>query len=119
MSQEKRVYKRITEKVHLTYRVLQVGSGQMFLPKDKGEGESQDLSEGGLLFKTLEPMPIGTRLELELRFPDVRYVLYPKAKVVRLEEFEEGAYYEIGLEFNQLFENDKTLILEHISRHST
>lgn len=118
MSQEKRVYKRISEKVHLTYRVIQVGSDQIFHPKDRGEGESQDLSEGGLLFKTSEPMPLGTRLELELRFPDVRYVLYPKAKVVRLEEFNDGEYYEIGLEFNQLFENDKSLILEHIHRHS-
>lgn len=61
-------------------------------------------------------MPIGARLELELRFPDVRYVLYPRAKVVRLEEFNEGEFYEVGLEFNQLFENDKKLILEHITR---
>lgn len=118
MSQEKRVYKRIDEKVHLTYRIIEVGSGQLYLPKDRGEGESQDLSEGGLLFTSKEPMPLGTRLELELRFPDVKYVLYPKAKVVRIEEFKDGEYYIIGLEFNQLFENDKTLIVEHISRHS-
>jgi hypothetical protein len=118
MSQEKRVYKRIKEKVHLTYRVIQVGSGQLYLPKDHGDGESQDISEGGLLFTTKDPMPLGTRLELELRFPDVRYVLYPKAKVVRLEEFNDGEYYEVGIEFNQLFENDKTLILEHIRRHA-
>ncbi|TGN14500.1 PilZ domain-containing protein [Leptospira ilyithenensis] len=116
MSQERRIYKRISEKVHITYRVIQSGSDKMFLPKDKGEGETQDISEGGLLFSTKEPMPIGARLELELRFPDVRYVLYPRAKVVRLEEFNEGEFYEVGLEFNQLFENDKKLILEHIIR---
>jgi|JI10StandDraft_1071094.scaffolds.fasta_scaffold161668_2 hypothetical protein len=117
MSLEKRIYKRIAEKVHLTYRIIQVGSGQLYLPKDKGEGESHDLSEGGLLFTSKEAMPLGTRLELELRFPDVKYVLYPKAKVVRLEEFNDGEFYEIGLEFNQLFENDKNLIIEHIKRH--
>ncbi|TGN19778.1 PilZ domain-containing protein [Leptospira idonii] len=116
MSQERRVYKRISEKIHLTYRVIQGGSNQLFLPKDKGEGETQDISEGGLLFHTKEPMPLGTRLELELHFPDVKYVLYPKARVVRLEEFKDGEYYEIGLEFNQMFEDEKKLILEHIHR---
>lgn len=117
MSSERRIYKRISEKVQLAYRVIQSGSGSaQYVPNDRGEGESQDLSEGGLLFRTKEPMPLGTRLELELRFPDVKYVLYPKAKVVRLEEFSDGAYYEIGLEFNQIFEADKNLLLEHIAR---
>lgn len=118
MSSERRIYKRISEKVHLTYRVIQSGENSLFLPKDKGEGESQDISEGGLLFRTKEALPMGTRVELELRFSDVKYVIYPKAKVVRLEEFNDGEYYEIGFEFNQLFEDDKRLILEHIDRHS-
>jgi hypothetical protein len=118
MSSEKRIYKRINEKVHLTYRVIHVGAGQLYLPKDRGAGESQDISEGGLLFTTKDPLPLGTRLELELRFDDVKYVLYPKAKVVRLEEFDDGAFYLVGIEFNQLFENDKALIIEHISKHS-
>ncbi|MCZ8154503.1 MAG: PilZ domain-containing protein [Leptospira sp.] len=117
MSHEKRIYKRINEKVQLSYRVIQVGAGQLYIPKDRGEGESQDLSEGGLLFKTTEPIPLGTRLEVELRFPDVKYILYPKAKVVRLEEFNDGEFYEVGLEFNQLFENDKELIIEHIQKY--
>lgn len=117
MSSERRIYKRISEKVHLTYRVIQSGAGSaQYLPSDKGEGDSQDISEGGLLFRTKEPMPLGTRLELELRFPDVKYVLYPKAKVVRLEEFGEGAFYEVGLEFNQIFEDDKNLLLNHIKQ---
>ncbi|GBF51852.1 hypothetical protein LPTSP4_33900 [Leptospira ryugenii] len=118
MSSEKRVYQRIKEKILLQYRVIQVGSDQHFLPKDNGMGESQDISIGGLLFQSKEPIPVGAKLELELRFPDVRYVLYPKAKVVRLEEFADGEYYEIGLEFNQLFENDKNLIEEHIKKLS-
>ncbi|MDZ4726296.1 MAG: PilZ domain-containing protein [Leptospira sp.] len=118
MSYEKRIYKRIKEKIHLTYRVIQVGQGQNFSPKDHGEGDSQDISAGGLLFTTRDPIPLGTRLELEIRFPDVRYVLYPKAKVVRLEEFNDGEYYEVGLEFNQIFENDKALLMQHMSKHA-
>ncbi|MDF3819905.1 PilZ domain-containing protein [Leptospira sp. 96542] len=117
MSSERRIFKRISEKVHITYRVIQAGvTDSLFLPKDKGEGDTQDISEGGLLFRTKEPMSLGMRLELEIRFPDVKYVLYPKAKVVRLEEFGEGAFYEVGLEFSQLFEDDKKFILEHIAR---
>jgi len=110
MSYEKRIYKRIKEKIHLTYRVIQVGQGQNFSPKDHGEGDSQDISAGGLLFTTRDPIPLGTRLELEIRFPDVRYV--------RLEEFNDGEYYEVGLEFNQIFENDKALLMQHMSKHA-
>lgn len=117
MSLERRIYKRISEKVNLSYRIIQSGLGaSQFLPKDRGEGSSQDLSEGGLLFRTKEPIPLGAVLELEIRFPGVKYVLYPKAKVIRIEEFGEGAFYEIGLEFTNLFENDKVLILEHMNR---
>lgn len=61
---ERRRFPRINRKIQVKYRVT--GSGPLPV---SGEGETRNVSRGGVRIHLDERLPIGTVLELEMRFP--------------------------------------------------
>ncbi len=88
-----RVYERLDSKVNLRYKkynsqeeVLQQGYALEKLSVTK------NISAGGLLLLSKEPMHVGSFLELKIELPDGGDFIECLAKVIRAEEKEAGAY---------------------------
>jgi len=63
-SPERRAHCRFPVSMDLEYWVL---SGRAVMPG--GRGKSVNMSSGGVLFRSAEPVPAGTRLELSIDWP--------------------------------------------------
>jgi len=92
-SLERRIYPRLDSKINLSYKV--VSAEEDLLKKGLNPEQftiTKNISAGGLLFYTEEPMQIGLILELKIELPDGKEPIECLAKVVRIEELEEKRY---------------------------
>lgn len=79
------------------------------------KGETVDISGGGLLFVTLDPVEEGQIVELEIGLPG-RTPLFCKAKILRIlgKTKQDGATSKIILEFTEINEGQRDRIISYI-----
>jgi len=69
------------------------------VPSDSGEGEGQNVSQGGLLFTHQGPMNIGSIIGLTLRVPSLSGTVEVKGKIVRCESTGSGNMHNVAVNF--------------------
>ena len=74
-------------------------------------GRTLNVSESGILLETFHPMEINFLLELTIAFQD--QILEFKGRVVRCIKMGSG-WYETGVEFTELDDDDKVILLKFI-----
>lgn len=124
MPQEKRQYRRIPIGATVSLQELSF----------QKEGEAartvyKDVSVGGLLVSSDKPLALGTLLKLEIKVPgwgkhqnrfgppgegDLR-PLVAVGEVVRLEQMDDDAGYELGVKFLNVYPDDLAALVKFIS----
>lgn len=124
MPQEKRQYRRIPIGATVSLQELSF----------QKEGEAartvyKDVSVGGLLVSSDKPLPLGTLLKLEIKVPgwgkhqnrfgppgegDLR-PLVAVGEVVRLEQMDDDAGYELGVKFLNVYPDDLAALVKFIN----
>lgn len=111
-----RQYKRIPDHIKVQYQIIQLG------PTDSdahgthlsGEGHTENISEGGVLFESREPIPVASLLEIQITTSANPDPLFLKGRVVRVEEMETPGHYEIGVKFTHYFAKDREALRSHV-----
>lgn len=105
---------RIPYRVHLRTRVsMEVRMG------DSGDGAtfigySEDVSEGGLLLETLEPLESGTVLTVSFTLPGQDSPFQGEAEVVRVDGARERGRYNVALRFRGLGREQQERIRDYV-----
>ncbi len=113
---EKRKFQRYRENLPITFSILISSSLDNMKSTWEGETNIVDISEGGILFKHDNPIPISSFLEIEIKVPDIKLPVNLTGRVTRIEELIQDEEYLIGLSFQHIFENDKKLLIKHIQQ---
>lgn len=96
----KRAYNRLRTKVNIEYKVVK-SKGK--LPKGKFAtehfGTTENISAGGLLFVSSEPIPVDSILELKIALPDTGEPIECLGKVLKAEEVVANKVYNISICF--------------------
>lgn len=88
---------------------------------------SQNIGGQGLMFETEKPIPLGSKLYLEmyqpsLKYKDLMFLIAAKTKVVWVDKKEdvnkeEGVNkYQIGVEFVEIEKEDRNRVIEYVER---
>ncbi len=109
-----RKFKRFKEKLNIKYTILSTPSIEEINENWDGEGQTLDISEGGILFTYDTPLPVSSFIELEIAIEGSDYPINLTGKVTRVIEVKANQEYEIGFIFNNVFEKDKELLLKHL-----
>lgn len=107
---QRRQWVRVPTKLVLRFR--EIGSGQNIEPYI---GETLDISGGGLLFITHDPVEAEQLIELEIGLPG-RTPLFCKAKIIRVVEKpkKEGGTSKVILEYTEISEGQRDRIVSYI-----
>lgn len=112
---EKRVYKRLDKQAILHYKVFR---SQEELLKQGYRLEqlnvSKNISAGGLLFSSAEPIALGSILELKIELPDGEEPVECLSRAVRLEEREPNKNYDIAVCFLDIASAQKSRMNKYI-----
>ena len=96
----KRAYNRLCTKVNIEYKVVK-SKGR--LPKGKFAtehfGTTENISAGGLLFVSSEPIPVDSILELKIALPDTGEPIECLGKVLKAQEVVANKVYNISICF--------------------
>ncbi|HQE64921.1 MAG TPA: PilZ domain-containing protein, partial [Candidatus Saccharicenans sp.] len=106
---EKRREKRLDEENKVVLRVL-AEDGQ---EKQSFYSFSRDISVGGLRIMTDSPLPVKTKLKIEIALSESKKVISGLAEVRWVKSLFEDEVYEMGLEFIDLDPQSKVFLLEH------
>jgi len=109
---EKRREKRLDEENKVILHVLSENSEQ----EESFYSYSRDLSVGGLRIMTDSPLPIKTRVKLEIALSDSKKLIKGIAEVRWVKSLFEDEVFEMGLEFIELDPQSKVHLLEHVYR---
>jgi len=106
---EKRKSRRMAVNIKILYRKENESDKKMV------EAAVNNIAEGGILIiENLEPLPIGTCLDIELVAVSHPHPIKAKARVVWAKEIEAQKAYEFGLAFSEIRAKDKEFIKEWI-----
>ncbi|MBN1872376.1 MAG: Flp pilus assembly complex ATPase component TadA [Candidatus Omnitrophica bacterium] len=97
---DSRAYSRLDSKVNISYKVFESEeelSKKGFTPEQLSV--TKNISAGGMLFVSREPIKTGSIVELRLELPDGKKPVECLAKVVRVEEREPNLSYDIAVCF--------------------
>lgn len=111
-AQNRRKFKRVRVPFLLRYVVEASGTGAVTNLKD--------LSAGGVLFASNQPLLQGGNLKLEINLPTVEKPISASARVVRVSKGAQSGIYRIATKFIDLNPQDKKLIrqlIERMARH--
>lgn len=111
---DKRKFVRLPDSVKVRFQIIALGEipqGHLDL---RGQGQSENISEGGMLLEVDEPIPRGTFLEVDLIMPGVLAPVCLKGRVMHVVEIEPGKRFDIGVKFTHYFERDRTLLEKHL-----
>jgi len=95
-----RAYGRLDKNINLRYKVFKSRQELIergFTPEELSV--TKDISGGGLLFISVEALPVDSILELTIELPDGEKPIECLAKVLRVEDVEEGKNYHIAVCF--------------------
>ncbi|HAJ57355.1 MAG TPA: hypothetical protein DCL35_06260 [Candidatus Omnitrophica bacterium] len=104
----KRVYSRLESHINIRYKIfrsLDEAARRGYKPENYSA--TANLSAGGILFFAGETINVGGIVELKLELPDSQEPVSCLAKVVRVEEIEEGKKYHIAIQFLDITSSDR------------
>ena len=107
-AQERRRYIRLTTPINIKYIIR---------GKDKVlKAVSKDVSAVGVRFETAEQIKPKTTLELTLEVPKALNPVHAQGKIIwsRKASLEDGAPYDIGVEFTRIEEDNKNTFLKFL-----
>ena len=128
MSQERRQFRRVPIGATVSFQELSFQK-----EPEPARTVYKDVSIGGLLIESDQPVPLGTLLKLELKVPgwgkhqnrfgapgagDIR-PLVAVGEVVRLEKIEEGLGFELGIKFLNVYPDDLAALMKLIESTQT
>ncbi len=95
----KRAYSRLTSAINLRHKVYKSKEGfkPAFVPEQLSV--TKNISAGGILFASEEPITVGTILELKIELPDDKEPIECLAKVIRAEEIVPDKTYNIATNY--------------------
>ena len=93
---EKRKHRRFPSKLSLKYRLLQNS------PPKLRQGQSIDMSNGGMSFRSSEFIPHQSSVLVEFKSPNLRRPMRFVSEVVHAREHRAGDHFIIGVEFQQM-----------------
>lgn len=111
---EKRREKRLDEENKVVFQII----------SENVEGEeafysfSRDVSVGGLRIMTNSPLPVKTRVRLEIALSDSKKMVSGIAEVKWVKSLFDDEIFEMGLEFVELDPQSKIFLLEHVYKKS-
>lgn len=106
--QERRRYFRLPISFTVKYNIEGDASRLTF------ETVSANISQSGLLLPVEKPIPISTKLNLEITAPRLSASIFTEGRVVRIEEVEEGKLYNLGIAFTKIEQKDIRFIQHYI-----
>ncbi len=110
-SDGKRAYMRLESSVNIRYKAfksLDEVSRKGYKPENFCV--TANVSAGGLLFFSEEPLPVGSYVELKLELPDTEEPVGCLAKVTRTEEVEPEKKYNIAVQFLDITSADRARV---------
>ncbi len=97
---DKRAFIRLSSKVNVRYKILDLRDGRpnrALIPEQFSV--TRDISAGGLLFISGEPIVVGSILELKIELPDSGQLIECLARAVRIIEAQPNKSYDIAVCF--------------------
>lgn len=97
---DKRAFIRLSSKVNVHYKILDLREGKLnraLIPEQFSV--TRDISAGGLLFISGEPIAVGSILELKIELPDNTQVIECLSRAVRIIESQPNKSYDIAVCF--------------------
>ena|SRR3989338_1015379 len=89
-----------------------------YTPYYQQEGPTQtvftslrNISGGGLLFKSNEYLPVGTRLDIAISVPAINKTVFVQSRVVRFEKNKNTKTYLVGVMFTDIRDSDRDEII--------
>ena len=77
---------------------------------------TNDISEGGIRFKTNEFISLACRLVVEVTLPTAQRPIKAISKVAWIRKLSSGDQYELGNHFLEISKEDKVLITDYVNR---
>ncbi|HAH21288.1 MAG: hypothetical protein A2Y00_02355 [Omnitrophica WOR_2 bacterium GWF2_43_52] len=112
---ERRVYSRLDAKVTIRYKVFQSPEeAKKQFSHYEHLSTTKNISAGGLLFVSFEPLPVGSLIELIIDLPDDEKPIECLAKVVRVEENGEQKNYLVAACFLDIASAQRVRLNKHI-----
>ncbi|GAG02894.1 unnamed protein product, partial [marine sediment metagenome] len=112
---ERRVFRRLNAKVKIHYELIKPeeykrGKGIYHI------GATEDISAGGLLFESNEPLSLGSILELKIELPNGDRFIQCLARVQRVEEIVANKTYDIAIYFLDISGAERTRLNKYVQR---
>ena len=105
---ERRKFRRIPVALKVSYRK----EGE---PKENSrESLAENISEGGVLITSTDPIFISTILDLDISSPQLPEPIEIKGRVIWIQEINEGKAYELGVSFVKIADKDTLFIKRYI-----
>jgi len=111
---EKRREKRLDEENKVVLHVTSEDGQE----KQSFYSFSRDISVGGLRIMTDSPLPVKTKLKIEIALSESKKLISGLAEVRWVKSLFEDEVYEMGLEFIELDSQSKVFLLEHIYKRT-
>ena len=86
-------------------------------PSKIRRGQSQNLSQNGLLFTHSDPLDIDTLIEVTLRVPGLTGMIASKARVVRCQQTYTGTDYNIAVQFVNIDEETEAAVKDLLENY--
>ncbi|HAR37028.1 MAG TPA: hypothetical protein DCR87_09080 [Acidobacteria bacterium] len=109
---EKRREKRLDEENKVIIHVIPENEQQ----EESFYSFSRDISVGGLRLMTDSPLPVKTRVKLEIALTESKKLISGIAEVRWVKSLFEDEVFEMGLEFVELDPQSRVHLLEHVYR---
>ncbi|NPV83180.1 MAG: hypothetical protein HPY46_06335 [Candidatus Aminicenantes bacterium] len=110
---EKRREKRLDEENKVVIHVLPENEQQ---EEESFYSFSRDISVGGLRLMTDSPLPVKTRVRLEIALAESQRLITGIAEVRWVKSLFDDDVFEMGLEFVELDPQSRVHLLEHVYR---
>ncbi|HTZ11320.1 MAG TPA: ATPase, T2SS/T4P/T4SS family [Candidatus Margulisiibacteriota bacterium] len=114
LGMDRRIYSRLDRKLNLRFKVFKSGdkSAKSTLAQEQ-LSVTKDISAGGLLFLSSEPIAVDSVVELKVELPGDPRPIECLARVIRVDTLDEGSYH-IAACFLDMAAADKALINKYI-----
>ncbi len=112
MTMEKRREKRLDEENKVVIHVFPENEQ----PEESFYSFSKDVSVGGLRIMTDQPLPVKSRVRLEIVLSESKKLITGTAEVRWVKSLFDDEVFEMGLEFIELNPQSKVHLLEHVYR---
>ncbi|MBI3602543.1 MAG: Flp pilus assembly complex ATPase component TadA [Candidatus Omnitrophica bacterium] len=112
---EPRAYNRLDKKVNISFKTFKspdILLKRGFTPEQLSV--TKNISAGGLLFVSSEPLTVGSILEMKMELPDSNEFIECLIKVLRIQEIEEGRNYDVAGHFLDITSAHRTRFNKYI-----